>query len=68
MLDVLQGQSRDFVIDSEGTLCLATRLYVSEVDKLRKEIMEETHFLLIVFIQVLPKCIMICKIHIGGMG
>ena len=45
------------MIDSEGTSRLCTRLYVSEVDKLRKEIIEETHFLLTVFIQVLPKCI-----------
>ena len=44
MLDVLQGQSRDFVIDSEGTLCLGTRLCVLDVDELRKEIMDEAHF------------------------
>ena len=42
--DVQQGQSRDFVIDNEGTLCLGTRLCVPNVDELRKEIMEEAHF------------------------
>ena len=39
-----QGQSRDFVIDSEDTLRLGTRLCVPDVDELRKEIMEEAHF------------------------
>ena len=39
-----QGQSRDFVIDNEGTLCLGTRLCVPDVEELRKEIMEEAHF------------------------
>ena len=68
MFDMQQGQSSEFVIDNEDTLRLGTRLYVSEVDKLRKEIMEETYFLLTVFIQVLPRCIMIFIIHIGGIG
>ena len=44
MFEVQQGQSRDFVIDNEGTLCLGTRLCVPNVDELRKEIMEEAHF------------------------
>ena len=44
MFGVQQGQSRDFVIDSEGTLRLGTRLYVPDVDELRNEIMEEAHF------------------------
>ena len=44
MFDVQQGQSRDFVIEIEGTLRLGTRLCVPGVDELRKEIMEETHF------------------------
>ena len=39
-----QGQSLDFIIDSEGTLRLGTRLCVPDVDELRKEIMEEAHF------------------------
>ena len=39
-----QSQSRDFVIDGEGILCLGTRLCVPDVVKLRKEIMEEAHF------------------------
>ena len=44
MFEVQQGQSRDFVIDREGTLHLGTRLCVPDEDKLRKEIMEEAHF------------------------
>ena len=44
IFDVQQGQSRDFVIDSEGTLRLGTRLYVPDVDELRNDIMEEAHF------------------------
>ena len=55
--EVQQGQSQDFMIDSEGILCLDTRLCVPDVGKLRKEIMEEAHFLLTIFIQVLIKCI-----------
>ena len=39
-----QGQSRDFIIDNEGTLRLGTRLCVPDVDELRKEIMGEAHF------------------------
>ena len=39
-----QGQSQDFMIDSEGTLRLDTRLCVPDMDELRKEIMEEAHF------------------------
>ena len=54
-----QGQYRGIVIDDQGTLRLGTRLYVFEADKLRKEIMEGTHFMLIVSIQDLPRCIMI---------
>ena len=57
--EVQQGQSQDFVIDSDGTLCLGTRLCVPDVDELRKEIIEKLISLLIVFIQVLPRCIMI---------
>ena len=44
MYEVQQGQSRDFVVDREGTLRLGTRLCVPNVDELRKEIMEEAHF------------------------
>ena len=44
MFDVQQGQSQYFVINSEGTLRLGTRLCVPDVDELRKEIMEEAHF------------------------
>ena len=44
MLEVQQGQSRDFVIESEGILLLGTRLCVPDVDELRKEIMVEAHF------------------------
>ena len=32
------------MVDSEGTLCLGTRLCVPDMDELRKEIMEEAHF------------------------
>ena len=39
-----QGHSQDFIIDSEDTLRLGTRLCVPDVDELRKEIMEEAHF------------------------
>ena len=39
-----RGQTRDFAIDSEGTLRMSTRLCVPDVDELRKEIMEEAHF------------------------
>ena len=39
-----QGQSRDIVIDNQGTLRLGTRLCVLDVDELGKEIMEEAHF------------------------
>ena len=59
MFDVQQRQSREFVIDNEDILLLGTRLCVSDVVELRKEIMEETYFLPIVFIQVLLRCIMI---------
>ena len=41
---IQQGQSQDFMIDSEGTLRLGTRLCVPDVDELRKEVMEEAHF------------------------
>ena len=44
MFKVQQGQSRDFIFDSEGTLRLGTRLCVPDVDELRKEIMKEAHF------------------------
>ena len=44
MFEVQQDESRDFVIDSEGTLRLGTRLCVPDVDMLRKEIMEEARF------------------------
>ena len=58
MYEVQQGQSRDFVVDREGTLWLGTRLSVPNMDGLKKEIIEEAHFLLTAFIQVLPRCIM----------
>ena len=41
IFDVRQGQSREFVIDNEDTLLLGTRLCMSDVVELRKEIMEE---------------------------
>ena len=44
MYDVQQGQARDFIVDREGTLRLGPRLFVLNVDELRKEIMEEAHF------------------------
>ena len=44
MYEVQQGQSRDFVVDREGTLRLGTRLCVPDVDELRREIMKEAHF------------------------
>ena len=44
LFEVQRGQSQNFVIDSEGTLRLGTRLCVPDVDELRKEIMEEAHF------------------------
>ena len=56
------------MIDSEGILRLDTRLCVPVVGVLRKKIIRETHFLLTIFIQVLIKCIMNLKIHIGGIG
>ena len=59
MFEVQQGQSQDFMIGSEGILHLDTRLYVLDVGELRKFIMEEAHFLLIIFIQVLIKYIII---------
>ena len=66
--EVQQGQSQDFMIDSEGILCLDTRLCVPVIGVLRKQIMREAHFLLTIFIQVLIKRIMNLKIHIGGIG
>ena len=42
LFEVQQGQSRDFIIDNEGTLCLGTRLCVPDVDDLRKEIMKDS--------------------------
>ena len=44
MYEVQQSQSRDFVVDREGTLRLGTRLCVPNVDDLRKEIMERSLF------------------------
>ena len=44
MFEVQQGQSRDFVIDSEDTLHLGTILCVSDADELKKEILEEAYF------------------------
>ena len=38
MFEVEQGQSRNFVIDNEGTLRLGTRLCVPDVDELRKDV------------------------------
>ena len=57
--DVQQGQSKYFVVERKGKLRLGTRLCVPDMDELRKEIMEEVYFLLTVFFQVLPRCIMI---------
>ena len=59
IFEVQQGQSKNFIVYSEGILYLGTSLYMLDVDELRKEIMEEAYFLLIVFTQVLPRCIMI---------
>ena len=47
---VQQGQSRDFAIDSEGTLRMGTRLCVPDVDELRKRLWKKRIILLIVFI------------------
>ena len=44
MFEVQQGQSKDFVVDREGTLRLGMRLCVPDMDELRKKIMEEAHF------------------------
>ena len=44
MFEVQQGQSQDFIIDSEGILCLSTTLCVLDINELRKEIMKEAHF------------------------
>ena len=40
LFEVQQCQSRDFVIINEGTLGLGTRLCMSDVDDMRKEIMK----------------------------
>ena len=42
MFEVQQGQSWDFMIDSEDTLRLGTKLCVPNADELRKEIMESS--------------------------
>ena len=47
------------MIDTKGILRWGTRLCIPDVDELRKEIMEKAHFLLTVFIQVLPRGIKI---------
>ena len=58
--EVQQGQSRYFMMNNEDTLRLGTRLCVPGIGELRKEIMEKnSFFLLTVFIQVLPRCVMI---------
>ena len=44
LFEVQQRQSQDFVIHNEGTLRLGTRLFVPNVEELRKEIMKEAHF------------------------
>ena len=59
IFEVQQGQSQDFMIDSEGTLQLGTTLCVLNLNELRKKIMKKLIFLLAVFVQVLPRCIMI---------
>ena len=41
MFEVQQGQSWDFVIDSEDMLRLGTKLCVPDVHKLRKEILSK---------------------------
>lgn len=38
------GSIQRVCVDSEGVLCLGTRLYMPDMDDLRKEIMEEAHF------------------------
>ena len=42
MFEVQQGQSWDFVIDSEDMLRLGTKLCVPDADELRKESMESS--------------------------
>ena len=44
LFEVHQGQSRDFIINREGTLHLGMRLCVPDIYELRKEIMEEAYF------------------------
>ena len=44
-------------LTEKGTMRLGTRVCVPDVDELRKEIMEEAHFLLTAFLRVLPKYI-----------
>ena len=39
MFEVQQGQTQDFVIDTEGILRWGTRLCIPDVDELRNEIM-----------------------------
>ena len=50
MFDVQQGQSQDFIIDSEGTLRLGTRLCMPYTYELKAEVLGEAYFLLTVFI------------------
>ena len=41
MIDVQQSQSRDFIVDNDGTLQMGTKLCVLDVHKLRKEILSK---------------------------
>ena len=68
MFDVQQGQSRDFVIDSEGILRLGTRLCVPDVDELRNEILEKGHFSAYSIHPGSTKMYHDLRIHTGGMG
>ena len=44
IFEVQHGKLVEFVINEEGSLCMGTRLYVPDVDDLRKEILEEAHY------------------------
>ena len=41
MIDMQQGQSRDFDIDNEGPLRMGTKMCVPDVHKLRNEILSK---------------------------
>ena len=41
MFEVQQSQSRDFIVNNEGTLQMGTKLCMLDVHKLRKEILSK---------------------------